>query len=148
MRIKNNKEKKMKRIVYVMVAVLSMSSLVLANNSGDYSKKHWSIFSKNSAVALKSDNDGVKQAAMVNIIRYKEKINPNSVVFPLVDIYNKNHNEKMRELAVSALHQTGDPWALSYLKENLEKEKNPNIRRLVMSWIEVDKANRNYLLKG
>jgi disulfide oxidoreductase YuzD len=140
----------MKHILYVIVALLSFSSLVFADNSKDYPKNHWSIFSKNSAIALKSDNDGLKQAAMVNIIRYKDKINPTSVVFPLIDIYTKHQNEKMRELAVAALQQTGNVWALNYLKDNLMVEKNPQIKHLIASQLKAEKEKKNflYMLKG
>jgi hypothetical protein len=135
-------ELKMKHLFYAILVILIISSLVFGNNKENYSKDHWAKFTKNSVIALKSNHDGIKQAAMVNIIRFKDKLDLNKTIFPLVNIYNNHQNEKMRELAVVALYQSRNEWAMNYLKENFDKESNPKIKRLILSCLLAEKENR------
>ena len=108
----------MKKFINLTMIVLVMSSIVLANDGENYSKDHWKIFTKNLVVGLKSDNHGVQQASMVLILRYKDKLDLNKTVFPLIDIYRKDPNERMRQLATVALFYTQNKWAENYLREN------------------------------
>jgi hypothetical protein len=127
-----------------MLAVLMVSSLALADNDAKYSKNHWKVFTKNLVVALKSDNDGLKQSAMVQIIRYKDKLNVSKTVFPMVDIYKNHQNEKFRELATAALHYTDNKWAEDYLRQNYEKEKNSKIKHLILSCLKAEDKDEKY----
>ena len=120
--------------------------MAFAENAIKYPKNHWKIFTKNLVVALKSDNDGLKQAAMVQIIRYKDKLNLSKTIFPMVDIYEKNSNEKIRELATTALFYTENKWGENYLRENFENEKNPQIKHLILSYIQAEKKTDKYMV--
>jgi hypothetical protein len=134
----------MKKFINLTMIVLVMSSIVLANDGENYSKDHWKTFTKNLVVGLKSDNHGVQQASMVLIIRYKDKLDLNKTVFPLIDIYRKDPNERMRQLATVALFYTQNKWAENYLRENFKKEKNAQIKHLIVSYIQAESETSRY----
>jgi hypothetical protein len=134
----------MKRFIYIVLTILIVSSLALADNQTKYSKNHWNIFTKNLVVALKSDHDGLKQAAMIHIIRYKDKLNVSKTIFPLVDIFQKHPNEKFRELATAALHYTDNKWAEDYLRKNYAEEKNPQIKRIIVSCLQAENNEEKF----
>jgi hypothetical protein len=136
----------MKRFIYTVFTVLMISGLAMADNGEKYPENHWKVFTKNVVVGLKSDNHGVRQAAMVLVIRYKDKLNTNKTIFPLVNIYEKNSDEKMRELATTTLLYTGNEWGENYLRENFEWEKNPQIKHLIMSYLQAKKDMDRYAL--
>jgi hypothetical protein len=136
----------MKRFIYTVFTVLMISGLAMADNGAKYPENHWKVFTKNVVVGLKSDNHAVRQAAMVLVIRYKDKLNTNKTIFPLVNIYEKNSDEKMRELAATTLLYTGNEWGENYLRENFEWEKNPQIKHLIMSYLQAKKDMDRYAL--
>jgi hypothetical protein len=124
--------------------MLLVSSLALADDETKYPKNHWKIFTKNLVVALKSDNDGLKQSAMIQIIRYKDKLKVSKTIFPMVDIYRKHPNVRMRQLATAALHYTGNKWAENYLRKSYETEKNPQIKHLIVSCFKAENKVAKY----
>jgi len=134
----------MKRFGLTVMIILMVSGLSLAKENSKFPKNHWKIFTTGLVKALKSDNDGLKQSAMVQIIRYKDKLNLTRLIFPLADIYDKHSNEKIRELATATLHYTDNKWAEEYLRKNYEKEKNPQIKHLIVSCIRAENRAAKY----
>ncbi len=85
----------------------------------------WQGFSENLIVALKSDHDGLKVAAMGMVIRFGAKVNVQEAVFDVMRIYRNHPNEKMRRMALVALGQMESSWAIGFLTRAEQFEKSP-----------------------
>jgi hypothetical protein len=123
----------MRRFTIFSIAVfLVVAQLAFAGDLDRYEKTDWKAFSKNLVKALTLDNKGVKVAAMQNMITYSKYLNVEDATFDLIRIYRYNDNQKIRQLAVVALHHVGNNWAMDFLKRSIKFEENETIKRQIV----------------
>lgn len=135
----------MNRIVVITALVLfSLVQFVTASDSDRFAKTDWDAFSKNLMMALGTDNDGLKQSAMQHIITYRDYLDVDDAVFDMIRIYRYHENEKMRQLAVVAIHCTGNGWAIDFLKRNLKFEDNPTIKRQILECVKKSEESASF----
>jgi hypothetical protein len=91
----------------------------------------WDAFSENLVVGLKSDNLGVRTSAMQQVIRYADNVNVDDAIFDIVEMYRSSNDEKVRQLALAAMHKTENAWAMDFLKRNLKFEKSEKLRTAI-----------------
>ena len=103
---------------------------------------NWDAFSANLTLAVQSDNAGVQQSALRQIIYYEGKLNMKEAIFDIVSIFRNNADTKVRHLALVALYKTQDPWAMDFLKRHLEFEGDETIHKLNLNVIK-DYIDRN-----
>ncbi len=91
----------------------------------------WDAFSENLVVALKSDNDGLASTAMGMVIRYGNSLDVENAVFDVMRIYRNHDNESMRRMALVALGQMNNDWAINFLERAERFEGNPVLRQTI-----------------
>ena len=94
-------------------------------------KGKWDAFSENLVVALESEYDGVKSAALGMIIRYGDQLDVENAVFDVMKIYRNHDNEKMQRMALVALGQMDNDWAIDFLERAERFEKSPVLRQTI-----------------
>lgn len=95
------------------------------------SKGQWEAFSKNLVVALKSEHDGLKVAAMGMVIRYSDQVKVNDAVFDVMSIYRTHDDPNMRRMALVALGEMNNDWAIGFLERAVQFEKSDMLRRTI-----------------
>ncbi len=98
-------------------------------------KDQWQGFSENLTVALKSDHDGLKVAAMGMVIRFGNKVDVQNAVFDVMRIYQDHPNEKMRRMALVALGQMESGWAIGFLERAQHFEDSPVLKQTMQAVI-------------
>ncbi len=92
----------------------------------------WKAFTTQVRLALESDHHGLKQSALRYIIQYGDRLKTNrSDVFEVVRIYRDHENDTMRRMAVVALGQMQDDWAIDFLTRSARFEKTPSVRHTI-----------------
>lgn len=95
-------------------------------------RAQWDTYSDNLEHALASDHDGVRQGALRMIIFYGDNLSISRTgVYDVVRIYRNHADDRLRRMAVVALGQTGDAWALDFLKRSVRFEQSPEIRHTI-----------------
>jgi hypothetical protein len=123
----------MKKLAVISVLlVFCMSQFLFADESTTVEEIDWEAFSKNVIKNLATNNDGVRISALQNIIENGDKLNVDDAVFDIMSMYRNSKNQKVRQLAVVALHKIHNEWAMGFLKRNLKFETNPTIKRQIL----------------
>ncbi len=120
----------MKRLTIILgcLVALLLSGVTVAN---DLDNVDWAAFSKNLAVAMKSDNPGLQQSAMCMMIQYGAELDiKRDTVFDIVRIFRSDENKNVRLLAMMALYKIEDPWGMDYLKRHRRFERERKIQQL------------------
>lgn len=92
----------------------------------------WKDYSKHLETALASDHDGLRQGAMRMIIHYGPNLTiGREAIFDLVRVYRNHAQERMRRMAVVALGQTRDTWAMDFLTRSARYEKSAAVRHTI-----------------
>lgn len=136
----------MKRFNSLGAAVLLISVFFSANFAlayqplipGERITINSTTFSKNILTALDSENDGLKISAMQQVLKYKDLIDINKSAVALMRIYRSSKYEKVRKLALVAIHSIQNDWALGILKRDLYFEKSPAIKDLMIAVLNND----------
>ncbi|MBN2424186.1 MAG: hypothetical protein JXR46_01465 [Calditrichaceae bacterium] len=118
------------RISRINVVTLALTVLFILSSIVDAHarKVNWEAFSVNLVKAIKSGHPGLQQSAMQRIIRYADSLNTKDAVYPLVQIFRFNDNDKVRRLAMVALAKINSDHAISYLYKYMKFEENVMIR--------------------
>ena len=106
--------------------------LAFSGEQAEADQVNWNAFSKNLVKAIASENEGLQRSAMRMIIHHADKVNVDQAVFDLVRIYRSNKNEKVRQLAVVALHKIQNKWAMDFLKRDLKFEDSPVLQKQIL----------------
>lgn len=86
-------------------------------------KAEWSDYSERLKDALTNEQAGVQQSALQQIIRYGSFFNSDKeTVFEIVSIYRNHDDDRMRRMAVMALGELEDAWAMGFLKRAVRFE--------------------------
>jgi len=100
------------------------------------SRAAWDAFSKNLVNALKSDHDGLREAAMRFVIQYGDQVDVKAAVFDVMRIYRNHENQNLRRMAVVALGHMNSDWAISFLRLSVEYESSDALRHTLRSVVE------------
>ena len=95
----------------------------------------WDAFSNTLVQALQSKHDGLKGAAMRMVIQHGDQVNVKPAVFDVMRVYRDHDDENMRRLAVVALGEMNNRWAIRFLSRSLDFEKSPTVRRTMKAVI-------------
>ena len=119
----------MRRTAYSMLAAILF--LVFAAQSGAAKDKadKWEVFCENLCYCLKMNNEGVRNSALQHIVTYGEYLNMDAAVFDVVRIFRNSKDERVRQLALAALHKMQNGWAMNFLKRSIDYEKSPTIKK-------------------
>lgn len=123
----------MKRLSLILIVLLvSIPMLAFGGEQTDADQVNWNAFSKNLVKAVASENEGLQRSAMRLIIHHAENVNVDQGVFDLLRIYRSNKNEKVRQMAVVALHSIQNKWAMNFLKRDLKFEDSPVLQKQIL----------------
>lgn len=96
--------------------------------------RQWQAYSRQLTGALASGHDGLQQGALRMIIQYGDDLAfERPAVFDVVRIYRDHANDNLRRMAVVALGQMHDAWALDFLKRSVRFERTPSVRYTILS---------------
>lgn len=94
--------------------------------------QQWVEFHDNIALAIVSENPGVVEGGLRQIVRYGEFLNlERSSTFDVMRIYRDHDDMNMRMLAVRALGNANDRWAIEFLDMIVEWEENPAVKKAI-----------------
>ena len=110
-----------------LVLVIGLFQFAVADDERSLETVDWETFSDNLVNAFQVGNEGVKLAAMQNIITYSDYLDVRDAAFDLVRIYRHHKDQRVRQMAVVALHKINNNWAMHFLERSLKFEKNPTI---------------------
>jgi hypothetical protein len=114
------------RIVLIVIVVLCSIGAAFSAEQVD-----WQAFSENLAVAVCSDNPGLRNSALCMVVQYAENLKiERGTIFDIVRIFRGDDDVNVRLLAMVALYKSGDSWAMDYLKRHSAFETNPRIQKL------------------
>jgi hypothetical protein len=89
----------------------------------------WAEFSSNLRTAIASDNEGAKVGALGQIIRYGQFLKFDELtVFEVMRMYRDNEDQKIRRMAVVALGNMNNRWAIEFLDMLSRYEENETIK--------------------
>jgi hypothetical protein len=91
----------------------------------------WGHFSKTLVEALHTQHDGLNEAAMRLIIQYGDQLDVNAGVYDVMRIYRDHEDVSMRRMAVVALGQMNNRWAIRFLQRSTQFEKSPNVKKTI-----------------
>lgn len=95
----------------------------------------WEAFSENLVLSLQSEYDGVKSAALGMIIRYGNQLDVDEAVFDVVGIYRNHDNENMQRMALVALGNMENNWAINFLERAQRFEESPVLQQTMKAVI-------------
>ncbi|MFN2126864.1 MAG: hypothetical protein ACK2TU_03305 [Anaerolineales bacterium] len=110
-------------LAIIIIFLYSMNSYAAKNN--------WESASKSMVWALKSNNDGLKISVLHQIVKYSDSLDVNNAVFDVMRIYRNHPDERIRHLALIALHKMGNNWSMEFLKRRVLFENNPALYKCI-----------------
>jgi hypothetical protein len=105
-----------------------MFTFVMAVIAGD-EDENWGKFSQSLVEMFNSDNEGLKQSAMMQIIVYSDKLNVQEAAFDIYNIYKFHKNIHMRHLALVTLYHLNYEWAMNQLVKESKIEQSPILKK-------------------
>lgn len=100
----------------------------------------WAEFSANLKQAIHSDNEGANTGALSQIIRYGQYLHFDELtVFDVMRMYRDSSEPKVRRMAVVALGNMHNRWAIEFLDMLSKYEQDPTIKKTME---EVVKKNK------
>jgi hypothetical protein len=127
----------MKRFLYtlagtvVLASTFSVRTAVAQEGVPDtlLSPAGWIEFSDNLVEAITGDNEGAKEGALTQIIRYGDYLSfERRTTFDVMRIYRDHEDDNMRRLAVVALGKMKDRWGIEFLDMLSRFEGNETIK--------------------
>jgi hypothetical protein len=139
-----NKQKKtmqiVRRIVAVVLATFVLAILAIPVSAQEMDRDtlltgaQWEAFNKSLVSAVVSDNEGVKEGALVQIAHYGDYMEfPELTVFEVMRLYRDSDDPKIKRLAVVALGNMGSRWAIEFLDMLAPYEEDETIRKTMES---------------
>lgn len=112
-------------LVTVLALMLSFSLV----SAGDNVQVDWKAFSKSLTRALKSDNPGIQTSAMRMVIRHGDKVDVTTARYEVMDVFLKNSDQKVRQLALVTLYTINHPLDIGFLERRINFEEDPVIKK-------------------
>ena len=119
----------MKRVSYSMLVAVLLLAFAAQSGAAKEEADKWEVFSKNLCCCLKSDNEGVRNSALQHIVTYGANLQVNDAVFDVVRVFRSHKDERVRQLALAALHKMQNGWSMDFLKRSIDYEKSPTIKK-------------------
>ena len=88
----------------------------------------WNGDSEEMVKFIKSNDETKKVFALQKIIMNPEMVNANYVGHDIYRMYRNHKNDKIRQMALVSLYKMKHYFLLKNLRDDLYKEKNPQIR--------------------
>jgi len=110
-------------IACLLLAIVPVIFIVLPANSQD-SMDHdtlltgaqWEAFNKSLINAIHSDNEGLREGALIQIAHYGDFLEfPELTVFEVMRMYRDHDDPQIQRLAIVALGNMGSRWAIEFL---------------------------------
>ncbi len=99
-------------------------------------KAAWKVFSENLVVALQSDHDGLREAAMRYVIQYGDRVDVRAAVFDVVRLYRDHDNDGLRRMAIVTLGHMDSDWAIGFLRLSEDFEQDGALKHTIRAVIE------------
>jgi hypothetical protein len=97
----------------------------------------WIEFSDNLVEAIAEGNEGAKEGALMQIIRYGDFLTfDRRTTFDVMRLYRDHDDDRIRRLAVVALGKMKDRWAIEFLDMLARFEPNEQIKNTMKSTVE------------
>lgn len=103
----------------------------------------WDAFSHNLVRALVTPNDGLRQSAMRQVIKYGDNLDLNEGVFEIVRMYRTHKDLQVRRLALATLPKTNSKWVMGFLRRAVEFEDSPVLRKQIYFILRQHDAKEN-----
>jgi hypothetical protein len=103
-------------IIVLLVVTTGISS------SQNVQSENWKLFSAGIKMALKGDNPGVQQSAILLVIKHGEKLDIKDAVSDMIRCYRNAKDVFSRELALLAIFQVDKDSAFELLFEQLNAQ--------------------------
>ena len=132
----------MKSRMILTASLVAFLALSLGNLSAQEREIDWKHVSKNLVKALASENDGLRQSAMVMIVRHGDKLRVNDAVYDVMHIYRTHKDERVKQLALATLHKMESKWAMGFLRVDLRFQESEKLRRMVLAILQNYDAKR------
>jgi hypothetical protein len=104
-----------------LTAVLLVAAMGISQSHAQ--TKNWKLFSEGIKMALQSTNPGLRESAMLLIVKHGTKLDLKDSVEDLVKFYRSQQAERTRKLALLAIYQLDQEKALELLAENLKADQ-------------------------
>ena len=70
------------------------------------------------------------------IIIYGDKLKlDDEAIFELIEIYNREKDVKYRQMALVTLYSLKNKWAMEFIKQSYEFEKNPVLKHTIAAMV-------------
>jgi hypothetical protein len=103
--------------------------------------QQWETYARQLSGALASGHEGLQQGALRMIIQYGNYLPfERPAVFDVVRLYRDHENPRMRRMAVVALGQMHDAWAIDFLERSARFEKELSVRHTIVSVLAAHEA--------
>ncbi len=121
-------------VIPVILFVLPASGQHSTDRDTLLAGSEWKAFNKNLIEAIHSDNEGVREGALMQISRYGDFLEfPESTVFEVMRIYRDHDDPKIKRLAIVALGNMGSRWAIEFLDMLAPYEQNETLKKTMES---------------
>ena len=91
-------------------------------------EENWEKFSQSLVKMFKSDNEGLKQSAMMQIIVYSDSLDVQDAAYDIYNIYRWHKNDHMRHLALVTLYHIKYDWTMHQLAKDIKFEESPSLK--------------------
>ena len=123
--------------VQLCAAVLPVLLLVLPVSGQDSMDRdtlltgsQWELFNKSLINAIHSDNEGLREGALVQIAHYGQFLEfPELTVFEVMRMYRDHDDPQIQRLAIVALGNMGSHWAIEFLDMLAPYEDNETLKK-------------------
>ncbi|MGH7491086.1 MAG: hypothetical protein ACREOO_01695 [bacterium] len=133
----------MQRVLCFIVAAV-MTLVVMSAGQGLASEKaiDWKLVSKNLVRSLASDNEGLRQSAMVFFVEYADKLDIHESVYDVMRIYRNHPDLRVRKLALVTLYKMQNKWAMEFLKVDLRFQNQQDLKNMVAAIVQEYQAKK------
>lgn len=121
-----------------MTPVPPLAPLPLETAEPDYaaalaghSAEQFAAYSRALERSILGEHPGVRMDAVRQLVRYKGRVHAGVATLDVVRLYRDALDPRVRLLALSALHATGDAWAMDFLRRSVPFERDARLRRVM-----------------
>ncbi len=123
----------MRQILISLIALVLLTEFTFAQSD----VLIWNGSSEELVEFIKSNDENRKVFALQKIIMNPEIVNANYVAYDIYRMYRNHKNDKIRQMALVALYKMEHYNLLKNLKDDLYKEKNPEIRKQIYAILDI-----------
>ena len=116
-------------VFMVFVFVASASADPVKDSTKTEKNVNWKNYSQSIVDGIRSENDGVRDAAMRLAIQYSDQIRVADATIDLMRIYRNADSAQLRRLAAVTLASLDSSLADGYLRMSKPYEKNDGVRK-------------------